>query len=167
MPRIIKNRQIIDDNTQHLGSDDALPFSPCTVPLQRWLEQYEQLQRHPTSVGVWVRGDDDLEQLAPYIQQLQLIAVEFPRFTDGRSYSQARLLRERYGYQGELRAVGNVLRDQLLFMERCGIDAFELSDPDKLEDSLKSFSEIKVYYQPATATPAILRRLRQRRAQAV
>ena len=159
MQRIIKNRQFIEDNTQHLGLDDPLPFSPCTVPLARWQAEREELRCHPTLVGVRLGATDDVAELAHDLAELALIALEFERFTDGRSYSQARLLRERYGYQGELRAVGAVLRDQLQFMERCGIDAVELDDANN--ESLAAFTEINVFYQPSFP-PAIIRRLRQR-----
>ena len=159
MQRIIKNRQFIQDNTQHLGLDAPLPFSPCTVPLARWLGEREELRRHPSEVGVRLSATDEVSELVQDFTGLQLIALEFARFTDGRSYSQARLLRERYNYHGELRAVGSVLRDQLQLMERCGIDAFELIEAN--ENTLSAFKEINVFYQP-NFPPAIIRRLRQR-----
>ena len=166
MRRIIKSRQLFDDNTHHLGLDDPLPLSPCTVPLARWLDEREQLCKHPTPVGVRLSASDDVKPLLPDLSALTLIALEFERFTDGRSYTQARLLRERYDYTGELRAVGAVLRDQLQFMERCGMDAFELSAHQDAADALKAFEQINIFFQPATAAPAALTRLRQRRSAA-
>jgi len=163
MRRIIKSRQLLDDNTHHLAADDPLPLSQCTVPLTRWLADREQLLRHPTPVGVRLNPDDDLSALVADLPQLALIVINFPRFTDGRAYSQARLLRERYGYTGELRAVGEVLRDQLQLMERCGIDAYELSPRQDADDALAAFEQIKVFYQPAPTTPIALNRLRQHR----
>jgi uncharacterized protein (DUF934 family) len=95
--------------------------------------------------------------IADDVGRLGLVALEFPRFTDGRPYSHARLLRQRLGYRGELRAVGNVLRDQLLFMRRCGFDAFELPDGADVAAWLSAFDEISVFYQPAAdgAPPAM------------
>ena len=100
-------------------------------------------------VGVSLQPDDDLSLLTPYVDKLDLIAIHFPKFTDGRGYSLARLLRQRLGYRGELRAVGEVLRDQLYFMARCGFDAFELRDSYNPEAALSAFTEITVHYQAA------------------
>ena len=92
--------------------------------------------------------DDDAALLEPYLQQIQLIEIAFPKYTDGRGFSQAQLLRRRFGYEGELRAVGHVLRDQLFYMNRSGIDAYETSRAALSEviDALKEYSEV---YQPA------------------
>jgi uncharacterized protein (DUF934 family) len=104
--------------------------------------------------GVRLPNDRGLDPVVPLLPRLSLIAIEFPKFGDGRGYSLARLLRERHGYRGELRAVGNVLRDQLLYLHRCGFDAFELDpkygagglDPN---EALAAFAELDVYYQAA------------------
>ena len=89
-----------------------------------------------------------------------MIAIDFPAFKDGRGFSQARLLRERYGYKGEIRAVGDVARDQMFFMARCGINAFEVKPGRSLEDALKAFNDFSVTYQPAAddGRPFFLRR---------
>jgi uncharacterized protein (DUF934 family) len=149
MAVIIKNRQLIEDHCQHLQLEDALPVGLCTVPLQRWLDERESLRFNATRIGVRLRGDDDIQALIPDLPRLQLIALEFPKFTDGRCYSHARLLRERYDYRGELRAIGEVLRDQLYFMLRCGIDAFELKPHQDAEAALQAFNEISIQYQSA------------------
>ncbi len=93
------------------------------------------------------------------VHRFALIALEFPRFNDGRAYSQARLLRSRLGYKGELRATGNVLRDQLLFMRRAGFDSFEVDGARALaEDWAKAFGEFDVFYQPsADSRPWVMR----------
>ena len=93
--------------------------------------------------------DDAPEDLAQSLGGVALVAVEFPKYVDGRGYSTARILRERYGFDGELRAVGNVLRDQLQYMERCGFDAFELEEGKDAEAALDAFGEISVAYQGA------------------
>lgn len=151
MKHIIKHRQITADDSQHLGDDDTLPAvhgPTVTVSLQRWLREREQLNTYRGRVGVRLEGDEELALLLPDLPVLELIALDFLRFTDGRCYSQARLLRERYGYEGELRAIGDVLQDQLSFMARCGIDAFELRAGQNPERALTAFAEFSVHYQP-------------------
>ena len=149
MARLIKNRQLAENTVRHLGVDDALPGSDVTVPLARWQAEREQLRFYPHRVGVRLAPDEDPEVLIHDLAHLDLIAVEFPAFTDGRAYSQARLLRDRHGYQGEIRALGEVLRDQLQFMARCGIDAFELAPNESPEAALGMFQQIDIHYQPA------------------
>lgn len=104
--------------------------------------------------GVRLPNDHGVDAILPFLPKLALIAIEFPKHVDGRGYSLARLLRERHGYTGELRAVGNVLRDNLLFMHRCGFDAFELDPkygPGGLDpaEALKAFDDLDVFYQAA------------------
>ncbi|KCZ89987.1 DUF934 domain-containing protein [Hyphomonas johnsonii] len=118
-----------------------------TVRLSRFLAEAPTLADRNTRVGVRLVPDDDVEELVPYLQQVQLIEIDFPKYTDGRGYSQAQLLRRRHGYTGELRAVGHVLRDQIYYMNRSGIDAYETvrADLPSVLDALKEFSEV---YQP-------------------
>ena len=156
MPSLIKNRQLVLDpansNCQHLDLEQPLPTASGTisVPLARWQDpqQREALRFHNGRVGVRLSGADDVALLADDLDKLELIVLDFSRFTDGRGYSQARRLRERYGYRGELRAVGEVLRDQLYFMVRCGIDAFELAQGQNPAQALAALEEITVHYQP-------------------
>jgi uncharacterized protein (DUF934 family) len=117
------------------------------VPLARWLEWREVGHVPHPGIGVRLEPDDDFEVLLPNLDSLTLIAVNFPVFTDGRGYSVARLLRGRYGYRGELRAVGDVLRDQLYFMRRCGFDAFALRADQDVELALRAFEDYSVSYQ--------------------
>lgn len=100
-------------------------------------------------LAVRVTGSTDPEELAPYLSKLALILVEVPKFTDGRAYSLARLLRDRHGYRGELRAVGDVLREQLFYLWRCGFDSFVLAEGKDLEDAVSAFDDFSVTYQPA------------------
>ncbi len=93
--------------------------------------------------------DDDPLRLEPYLDKLEVIEISFPKYTDGRGYSQAQLLRRRLGYRGELRAVGDVLRDQLLFMYRSGFDAFEVDRADAVEAFEAALKEYSVFNQPA------------------
>lgn len=110
--------------------------------------------------AVWISPDDDFETAVPRLLALDLIAVDFPVFRDGRGYSIARLLRTRYGWTGELRAIGDVLRDQLNYMRRCGFDAFALRADKDIVDALASFGFYTVTYQGAVDEPVPLFRRR-------
>lgn len=159
---IIKKGEIVTSRWVHLQAADPLPAEPVdvTVELSRFVAEHGSLARHPGRVGVRLAPADDVEPHLPALLELPLIAVEFPRFTDGRGYSLGRLLRERHGYRGELRAVGNVLRDQLFYMHRCGFDAFELQPGKSLQEALEAFGELSVRYQAAVDEPQPLFRRR-------
>ena len=109
---------------------------------------------------VWLAPDEDPAALAGDAARLPVIAIDFPQFTDGRGYSHARLLRERYGYTGEIRAIGDVLRDQLFFMQRCGFDAFAVRPDRDPYDALKGLSDFSVTYQTGVDQPLPLFRRR-------
>lgn len=157
MMQLIKDQKIIEDNWQRLveiTTDANIPEGNIIVPFAYWLTHREILSCRDSMLGVCIH-DDDIEEVAKDINHFDLIALDFPVFVDGRSYSHARLLRERYNFKGELRAVGDVLRDQLLFMQRCGINAFQLRKDKDIQDALNAFSELPVKYQTAAdgATP--------------
>ncbi|MFZ1642565.1 MAG: DUF934 domain-containing protein [Candidatus Contendobacter sp.] len=158
MRSVIKHRRIVEDRWQHLADDADLPVGPVIVTLARWRKERAALRERGDPVGVRLPNTANVADLAADLPVLALVALEFPKFADGRAYSQARLLRERYGYQGELRAVGDVLRDQLLFMARSGFDAFELRADRGLEDALEAFGEFSESYQPAADQPQPLYR---------
>jgi uncharacterized protein (DUF934 family) len=146
--KMIKNREVVDNQWVSVAADEAVPAGDVIVPVSTWLAQRDALQNRAGKLGVVLNGDDDLEALIEDLPCFDLVALDFPKYTDGRSFSFARLLRDRYEYKGELRAVGNVLRDQLAFLERCGFDAFVVSDCDA-DASLASFADISVKYQTA------------------
>lgn len=154
MPKqIIRNQAIVEDDWQHLDDDQTLPASgKVIVGWARWEENRETLKQRG-DLGVRITGDVDAHALAHDHRYFDLIALEFPAFADGRCYSHARLLRERFGYERELRAIGDVLRDQLFYMHRCGINAFEVRDDKDIEDALKAFEDFDVAYQPAVNAP--------------
>lgn len=158
--RVIKDNAIVQDGWQLLGSEEALPAGDVIVPLARWRAEREALARREGRLGVAIDGEAALEELAADLGRFALIALEFPAFSDGRCFSHARVLRERYGYRGELRAVGDVLRDQLYFMQRCGIDSFALRSDKDFDDALKAFGEFSVRYQSAADGAAPIYRLR-------
>jgi uncharacterized protein (DUF934 family) len=110
--------------------------------------------------GVILTTADSLDSIVGHLNQLSVIAIEFPQFTDGRGYSMARLLRERFGFEGEIRAVGDVLRDNLFYLSRCGFDGFVLSDRSTLEQALESLSDFSEGYQASVERPEPLFRRR-------
>jgi len=158
MPSVIKNREIVEDPWFSAADEGDLPAGPVIVSLSRWRQERDTLRKRQQPVGVRLPNTEDVAELAPDLAHLALIALEFPKFADGRAYSQARLLRERYGYQGEIRAVGDVLRDQLFFMARSGFDAFVLRPDRDLQDALQAFQEFTETYQPAADQPQPLYR---------
>lgn len=164
MQRIIKNGQVIDETWHLLPKDVTLEgLSNCDdliVPLQLWLDHAHALKVRDGGLGVWLDANEAVEEIADDLEHFQVVALNFPAFTDGRHYSSARLLRERYSYKGEIRAIGDVLRDQLFYMRRCGFDAFAVRpdrDPYEALEGLKDFS---VSYQAAADEPLPLFRRR-------
>ena len=150
---IIRNQKIVTDAWRHVADDEAVPAEgDVTVSLSRWTTEREALGTRSGRTGVRLAPADDPESIVADLGVLPLVAVEFPKFTDGRGYTTARLLRERHRYAGELRAIGHVLRDQLFYMHRVGFDAFELAPGKSLTDALEAFSEFSVTYQPVGAS---------------
>ena len=147
MASFIKNRAVVEDSWRHLDDASSAPDGQFTVSLSRWLAERETL-RGLKHVGIRVAANEDLEVILEDLDYLQVIALDFPKFADGRNYSKARLLRERYGFDGELRATGDILRDQLFYLERCGFNAFELAEGDA-ERALLGFQDFSVTYQTA------------------
>jgi uncharacterized protein (DUF934 family) len=163
MPRLIKDRALVDDRWTLLRDATTLAAVPSTAPvivsLALWRLEHESLSARG-DVGVWLKPDDDPDALAGDVGRLPLIAVDFPKFTDGRGYSIARLLREKYRYTGELRAIGDVLRDQLYYLQACGFNAFALrADRDPCE-ALSSFGDFMDNYQATATRPVPLFRRR-------
>jgi uncharacterized protein (DUF934 family) len=140
---------MVADPWLRLADEATVPVNgPVLVSFARWRAARPALLARRGPVGVVLANTDEVEELAPDVVRLDLIVLSFPKYTDGRAYSQARLLRGRYGYQGELRATGNVLRDQLPFMLRCGFDSFE-SDQAGISEALAHARTLfSVVYQP-------------------
>jgi len=160
--QIIRDQKIVDDTYTTFSDDAPLPAAGnIIVSSARFAKERAQLLARPEGTfGVRLKSDEDPAILAADILALSLIAVEFPKFGDGRGYTTGRLLRERYGFRGELRAVGNVLRDQMFYMQRCGFNAFELTPGKSLESALGAFGEFSVTYQAAADDPRPLYRRR-------
>ena len=151
MPRIIRDQAIVEDNWQHLDDTCDVPAGPdVTVSLPRWRrDRTALLDRAAGKLGVRIDGATDLQELAPDLPGLALVVLTFTSVRDGRGLSQAHLLRERFGYTRELRAGGEVLRDQMFFMQRAGINAFELGPERDIEEALTGLRDFTVAYQSA------------------
>lgn len=167
MPKLIKNGQIVDDLRQVVKLAEgesaetiALPGSPALLPLAVWLARRDEIIKSGIAHGIWLDAGEGPEAIAGDLEHLAVIGVNFPKFTDGRGYSTARLLRERYGFPGEIRAVGDVLQDQLYFMKRCGIDAYALREDKDFEAALASLNDFSESYQAAADQPQPLFRRR-------
>lgn len=161
MPQLIKDGAIIEDRWTLVreAATGALPPGPVIVPLDRWVAEREALLSRG-EVGVWLAPDADPAVLAADVGRLPVIAVDFPQFTDGRGYSTGRLLREQYGFGGELRAIGDVLRDQLFYLRQCGFDAFAVRSDRSLSDALRGLADFSDSYQATAARPVPLFRRR-------
>lgn len=148
MPNLIRERALVaDDPWLHLADEDPVPAEgDITVSWQLWQEEKDQFGTRNGRLGVRLDGDFPVEELDTLLK-LPLIVLHFPAFKDGRCYSHARLLRVRHDYDGEIRATGDVLRDQVAYMERCGINAFEIRKDRAAEDALRAFDEFSVDYQ--------------------
>ena len=151
--QIIKNKAIVSDDWSVLRlSEEQMPDNVSVadgkiiVPLKVWQAQKATLQGRP-ALGVWFASDERPEALKGEVDQFSVIAVDFPKFADGRGYSIAYNLRARLGYSGELRAIGDVLRDQMFYMQRVGFDAFAPRADRSIEDALKGLSDFSEKYQ--------------------
>ena len=166
MATLIKERRIVADSWRLLERRPSgeLPEAPAQgdviVPLALWLARRDAFLAYPGRLGVWLDASDGPEAIAADLQRFALIAVNFPKFGDGRGYSIARLLRERYGYKGEIRAIGDVLHDFLYFMKQCGFDAFVLRDDQDPQAALTAFDTFSEGYQTSALRPAPLFRRR-------
>ena len=159
--KIIKSGQIVDDLWIHLDDDVALQAGTCaTVTLNRLASFSEQERLAPSQLGVRIGPDADVNQLKSHLKQIALVVLTMNPFTDGRSFSQARILREQLGFQGEIRASGDFLRDQMYYLHRLGVDSFEFAEGTDLNDRLKAFTEFTVTYQAAQDEPQPLYRRR-------
>ena len=165
MARIIRDRRIVEDDWQHAADGAPLPDGKVIVSLERWRGERDALLARGR-VGLAIPGTLEVGEIAADLPHLPLVAVQFGfikpkpeggRSYDGRAYTQARLLRERHGYRGEIRATGDVQRDMLFYMHRSGVNAFEVKDP---EDALRAFGDFSFGYQGAADDPTPIFRRR-------
>lgn len=141
--KIIKDKAVIEDSWSHYDGEGDMPDGKVIMPLDVWRERDLSGRR----VGIQLEPEQHPDIIAEDLDKIDLIAINFPTFNDGRGYSTARILRKRYGYDGEIRAVGDVMRDQLFYMQRCGFTAYEIKAGRDIEDALKAFDDFTVKYQ--------------------
>ncbi|MEA2894865.1 MAG: hypothetical protein QOJ84_480 [Bradyrhizobium sp.] len=165
---LVRNGKISGDAFAHIADDAEIPSGGAVlISAARFLADADALSRRLGKTGVIWPNNRDVDDLVPYLDRLAVVALVFPTFRDGRAYSQARLLRERHSYRGELRATGQILRDQFVFMLRAGFDAFEVkkdSDAEAFANTVKRYS---VFYQPTGdgRVTALHRRMQQRHSE--
>lgn len=167
MPKLVKDGAIVENEWTLMAKPEgeaaeaAVPTGPVIVPLSVWLAQQDELSARE-DIGVWLDTDETADQLGEDAQRFPLLAVHFPAFADGRAFTNARLLRERFGFTGELRAVGYFLAEQACYLRRCGVNAFDFGADREQHlqvtvDALQDFTE---YYQASVDEPLPLFRRR-------
>ena len=165
---LVKNGKISGDAFVHVADDAEIPDDGAIlISSARFLDDPQRLSSRAGKTGVIWPNNRDVDDLVPYLDRLAVIGLVFPSFRDGRAYSQARLLRERHGYDGELRATGQVLRDQFVFMLRAGFDVFEVKKDSDAEAFAVSAKRYSVFYQPTGdgRVTALHRRMQQRHSE--
>ncbi|ETR77419.1 oxidoreductase [Afipia sp. P52-10] len=146
---LVKGGEVVADRYIRILDDTPVPVDgPVLVPAARFLADADELTARNAETGVIWPNSRDIDELAPYLDKLTVVALEFPNFKDGRAYSQARILREQYRYQRELRATGQVLRDQFVFMLRAGFDSLEVKKDSDAEAFATVIKRYSVFYQP-------------------
>ena len=161
MAQIIRNRRVEEDRWELLGADATdVPAGAVIVPLALWKSKRIELLARDTPVGVWLKPDDEPRDIVPDLGQLHIVAVQFPKWGDGRGYSTATILRSRYGYRGELRAFGDLGRDHVFALARVGFDSMRLGDRHDPHAALAAFNDFSLRYQGAVDEPAPLFRKR-------
>ncbi|PIW31110.1 MAG: oxidoreductase [Rhodospirillales bacterium CG15_BIG_FIL_POST_REV_8_21_14_020_66_15] len=171
MTKLLKDGKIVSDPWVHVADRDEVPESgPVIVTLARWQAEHNSLAARKDGLGIRLQSGQSPETIKDDLDRFAVVALEFPRFADGRAYSHARVLKTRLGYAGEVRAVGDVLRDQFRAMHRCGFDALEVAGDRPAEaleaDWWAALGELHHAYQPALRGPEPVLRQRHRAAAA-
>jgi uncharacterized protein (DUF934 family) len=157
MRRIIRQRELVADDARYAG-EEVVPGTRQVTPAAKFVVAQASEPAGIAGAAVLIGPTDEVESLAPQLAQLSLIVVDFPKIGEGRGYSQARLLRKRYRYRGELRARGALKRDQLFFLARCGFDSFDLDPAENLEAALGALDDFSVAYQDGSDALVHVRR---------
>jgi len=153
MPTLIRwtgqRAELVEDPFTSVGDEDSVPRGDVIVSLQRFQTEGQRLLAEGRKVGVRIEPNEDVEELEKDLPSLAVVALAFPKFLHGQNYSSARILRERYGFEGEIRAVGDVLREQARFMVRCGVDTFEPADGSTPDEWTHVVTRFRHVYQRA------------------
>ncbi len=151
---LFKNGAFVEDNWRHIDEgEDAPPAGHVILPLDWWKAERAVYDGSNAPLGLKIEPGADISEYVEDISRFSVIALVFPKYNDGRAFSTAQLLRTRYGFMGEIRAVGEVLIDQIQMMERCGFNAFEINNAPT-EKALRSgeYTRFTHFYQPAVTT---------------
>ncbi|WP_207462459.1 DUF934 domain-containing protein [Azospirillum sp. SYSU D00513] len=163
---LLKNGDAVEDNWAVIADDAPVPADrPAVISLDRWQAERASFDGRNAPLGVRLKSSQLVDTVLADLDRFSLVAIEFPKFRDGRGFSTGRLLRERHGYQGEIRAVGHVIPDQYLFLKRCGFDTVEAPEGTNLDSWKNALTEMTVAYQPAVGDDQPLSLLRRRLAQ--
>lgn len=158
MPKLIKGRQQVANPWLLAGTDGSAGASHLILPLADYIKAIEAGEPAAQRAPLLKAENHDLSPLLPYLSKVPLVAINFASTGDGRGFTQARLLRDRHGYTGELRAVGAIRADQMFFLARCGFDAFDLLDDEDVATAIAQFERFSVAYQPGTSSLTHTRR---------
>ena len=145
--QLIKDQQIIDNTWQYIADTDELKSGDISVSFARWQADKQQLLAHDDKLGIRISSADSVDELVDDLDTLKLIELDFPDFADGRLFSQAWLLRGRYHYQGEIRAIGHYIPDQVFYLARVGVNAFSPKMSEELADIINKLKDFTVNYQ--------------------
>lgn len=157
---LIKNGILAEDHFQSVADDALMPANGTIVSLARFHKDREEFLARNAPLGVRLKSDESPEALGEDVHRLSVVVLEFPKFRDGRAFSWARMLRTRMGFTGEIRAAGHYLYDQLAFMHRVGIDAFEVQENITLPEFHRALGEMTDVYQPSADGRKTIRQLR-------
>jgi len=162
---LVKDGKIVADAWTPVADDAPLPVdAPAIVSFARWKAERDVLAARNAPLGLSLKNTDPVEEVGQEIARFGVVALSFPKFSDGRAYSQARILRERFGFKGELRATGQVLPDQLIHMLRAGFDTFDTADARLLQQWSKAVGAYHAFYQPIGRLRPTLNELRHEEA---
>jgi len=157
---LIKNGIMAEDQFQSVADDEPMPVNGTIVSLARFHKDRKEFLARNAPIGVRLKSDESPEALGEDVHRLSVVVLEFPKFRDGRAFSWARMLRTRMRFTGEIRAVGHFLYDQLAFMKRVGIDAFEVQENITLPEFQRALGEFTDVYQPSADGRKTIRQLR-------
>ncbi len=163
MTRLLKGGAFIADAFTSVADDAPMPDGGAIVSLARFEKDRGALLERNAPLGVRLKSDENPARLGDDVNRLSLVVLEFPKFRDGRAFSWARMLRTRFGFQGEIRAVGDFLFDQISYQHRTGFDAWEMPDSFTVADFTKALTEMTDVYQPSADGKKTIRQLRAAR----
>lgn len=145
---IIKDKKIIEDSWVYVADEDSVPSGNVIMSLSKWKKEKLALNGH--KIGIKLLPSESVEEIEGDLGKIALVVLDFPAFTDGRSFSQARLLRSHYGFEGEIRAIGGYMADQVYYLSRVGVNAFQLDSEKELNVALSTMNDFTVKYQEST-----------------